>query len=725
MRIAKFFVAVVALILVVGSAYADNAIIPRPVEFEKRNGVFTILTTTKITHSVELRSSAKYLAEYLPLEVQESNEAAKGNIVLRVNKNLASETYTLEVGDGGIIIEGGSNAGVFYGVETLLQLLPAKVYSKQMELPVMLGACRVADEPKFEYRGFMLDVTRTWVDVDGVKHYIENLAHHKINKLHLHLSDDEGWRIEIKAFPELTEVGGFRGQGSPVAARYGKWGERYGGFYTQEQMKDIIEFAAVRNIEIIPEIDLPGHSHNLARVRPEVLCNFTPDMESSFGYDTRSALCVSKEDNYKFLETVFKELAELFPSQYVHIGGDEVVTSQWKKCPDCQALSKQKGMTSGAQLQEYFMNRLSEYIVSLGKVPCVWNEAINAGTLTKKAVVYGWESVEACRKATKAGYQTIVMPGTYFYFDMRQSAREPGHNWAAIFDASKILKFDLAEQGFTDDEIKNVAGIQASFFSELYISHLDDESDYLQYQTYPRICSLSELAWCGKGAEWQEFYLRLVNAHYSRMIAMGIDFRMMPPVLKYEEGKLSVSTDDNSHIYYSVEGDDGVYPYVAPIKTDKPQMYVFHTELGGARSADVAVDAYYKMIEPKVKITSSIEESSSNPYSNAEGYRKTGRTSRAGKSGDWLLYTFDEPVECRRMYIGTGYSHLPRLLFNAGYVEVSDDGETFRKVGELHLGAAIIDEPEKPIKAVRIVCTEDGNGAENVIVQAPKVYPKL
>ena len=178
MRIAKFFVAFVALIFVVGSVSADNGIIPRPVEFEKRNGVFTILTTTKITHSVELRSSAKYLAEYLPLDVQQSNEASKGNIVLRENKNLSSEAYTLEVSADGIIIEGGSNAGVFYGVESLLQLLPAKVYSKQIELPVMLGACRVADEPKFEYRGFMLDVTRTWVDVDGVKHYIENLAHH-------------------------------------------------------------------------------------------------------------------------------------------------------------------------------------------------------------------------------------------------------------------------------------------------------------------------------------------------------------------------------------------------------------------------------------------------------------------------------------------------------------------------------------------------------------------
>ena len=549
MRIAKFFVALVALIFVVGSVNAGNGIIPRPVEFERGNGVFTITTTTKITHSAELRSSAKYLAEYLPLEVRESNAAGKGDIVLKENKNLAAEAYTLQVGDKGIVIEGGSNAGVFYGIETLLQLLPADVYAKQIKLPVMLGACRVADEPKFEYRGFMLDVTRTWVDVDGLKHYIENLAHHKINKLHLHLTDDEGWRIEIKSHPELTEIGGFRGPGSPVAARYGKWDQKYGGFYTQEQMKQIIEFAAVRNIEIIPEIDLPGHSHNLARVRPEVLCNYTPDMESSFGYDTRSALCVSKEDNYKFLEEIFKELAELFPSEYVHIGGDEVVTSQWKRCPDCQELSKQKGMKSGEQLQEYFMNRLSEYIVSLGKKPCVWNEAINAGTLTKEAVVYGWESVEACRKATKAGYQTIVMPGTYFYFDMRQSAREPGHNWAAIFDASKILKFDLKDQGFTDDEIKNVAGIQASFFSELYISHLDDESDYLQYQTYPRMCSLSELAWCGKGAEWEEFYLRLVNAHYSRMLAMGIDFRMMPPTVKYQDGKLSASTDDNSHIY--------------------------------------------------------------------------------------------------------------------------------------------------------------------------------
>jgi hexosaminidase len=380
-------------------------------------------------------------------------------------------------------------------------------------------------------------------------------------------------------------------------------------------------------------------------------------------------------------------------------------------------------MQSGAELQEYFMNRLSKFIVSLGKHPCVWNEAINAGTLTKEAVVYGWESVDACRKATREGYSTIVMPGHYFYFDMRQSQREPGHNWAAIFDASKVLAFDFEKEGFTAEEMKNVAGIQASFFSELYISHLEDESDYLQYQTYPRICSLSEVAWCGKGGEWQEFNSRLTNAHNDRMLAMGIDFRLAPPVVKYEDGVLTATNSDRSHIYYNIDGESGSHNYVGPIKTDKPAKYVFYSKQGGARSGNVAVEAHYTMLQPKVTITSSIEASEKNPYSNAEGYKRQARTARACKDGDWILYTFDEPVVCRKIEVPTGYSHLPRLLFNAGYVEVSYDGEKFERVGDLHLGAGVVDAPKKAVKAVRIVCTESGNGADEVIVRAPNVYP--
>ena len=705
------------------TASAQN-VVPEPRKIEKRNGAFNILTTTKITHSSGLRSLAERLAEYLPLDIREYNGTQSGDIVLRHNEKLAAEAYRLEVGEGGITIEGGSPAGVHNGIETLLQLLPSMVHSKELSFPVAVGCCAVEDEPRFAYRGFMLDVCRTWMSVEEVKTFIERLAHHKINKLHIHLSDDEGWRIEIKSHPDLTEVGGFRGVGSPVAARYGKWDESYGGFYTQEQMREIVEYAAVRNIEIIPEIDLPGHSHNLARVRPDVLCNYTPGLKASDGYDTRNVMCASKESNYTLLEDIFRELAEVFPSQWVHIGGDEVSMTQWNKCPDCKALMAAKGM-DGEALQAHFMNRVAKIIEKFGKKPGVWNEAIDAGTLTKDAMVYGWKDVAACRKATSEGYRTVVMPGAYFYFDMRQTQREPGHDWAAIFDAKKPLSFDLVGQGFTEQELKNVVGVQASFFSEAYISHREDENDYIYYMTYPRICALSEVAWRGAGGEWQKFYSKLVESHYSRMVAMGVDFRLFPPTVSYAEGVLKAKTDDGAHIYYNMVGDDKEYRYEGAITTDKPQLYSFYTRMGGARSPEAAVKSHWRMLQPTVKITSSIEESERFPFSNAEGYGRIARTARVGREGDWLLYTFEKPVACRRMEISTGNLQLPRFIFNAGYMEVSYDGVTFKRVCDLTCGGGVIENPSKPIKAVRIVCTESGNGADFVTVQAPKVYPKL
>ena len=705
------------------TASAQN-VVPEPRKIEKRNGAFNILTTTKITHYPGLRSLAERLAEYVPLDVREYNAGDKGNIVLREKENLPAEAYRLEVGAEGITVEGGSPAGVHNGVETLLQLLPSMVYSKELSFPVAVGYCVVEDEPRFAYRGFMLDVCRTWMSVEEVKTFVERLAHHKINKLHIHLSDDEGWRIEIKSRPDLTEVGGYRGVGSPVAARYGKWDERYGGFYTQEQMRDIVEYAAVRNIEIIPEIDLPGHSHNLARVRPEILCNYTPGLKASDGYDTRSVMCVAKQSNYDLLDDVFRELADIFPSEWVHIGGDEVNTSQWSRCPDCKALMASEGIGID-KLQEHFMNRVAKIVGKYGKNPCVWNEAMKAGTLTKSAQVYGWESVAACRKATAEGYRTVVMPGAYFYFDMRQTQREPGHDWAAVFDAKKPLAFDFAEQGFTEAEMANVVGVQASFFSELYISHRDDENDYIYYQTYPRICALSELAWCGKGGEWKSFYAKMVESHYSRMVAMGVDFRLFPPAVSYTDGVLKASTDDRAHIYYEKVGEDGVKRYERPITTDKPQLYSFHTRMGGAKSPEAAVKSHWRMLQPTVTITSSMEPSERFPFSNAEGYGRIARTARVCREGDWLLYTFEKPVSCRRMEISTGNLQLPRYIFNAGYMEYSEDGINFKRVGELKNGGCVIENPSRPIKAVRIVCTENGNGADFVTVQAPKVYPKL
>lgn len=723
MLLRKSVIYIVTLLLTL-SGYGGN-IVPSPKRFEKGDGVFNIFSTTKITHQAGLRPQAERLAGYLPLEVREYNAQQTGDIVLRENKNLDSEAYVLSVCEEGVLIEGGSVAGVHNGVETFLQLLPSSVYAHSLSFPVAVGGCTVEDSPRFAYRGFMLDVSRTWMDADKVKLFIERLAHHKINKLHLHLSDDEGWRIEIKSHPELTEIGGFRGVGSPVAARYGKWQERYGGFFTQEQMRDIVEYAAVRNVEIIPEIDLPGHSHNLARVKPEVLCNYTPSTEASDGYDMRSVLCVSKESNYALLDDIFRELADIFPSQWVHIGGDEVSAAQWKRCPECQALMTREGMQSGEELQAHFTQRVAAIVKQYGKSPCVWNEAINAGSLTKEAMVYGWKDVAACCKSVEKGYATVVMPGAYFYFDMRQTPREPGHDWAAIFDMRKPLSFDFRKQGFTEEQMQNVVGVEGTFFSELYVSHLDDDYDYIYYQTYPRICALSELAWCGTGGEWQAFYTKMSASHYSRMAAMGIDFRLFPPTVSYADGVLKATADDGSQIFYSVVGEDKEHIYTSPIATSKPQLYAFFTRRGSAHSPEVGVKGRWRMSQPKVTISSSIKESERFPYSNAEGYGRIARTARVGREGDWLLYTFEKPVECRRMEISTGNLQLPRFIFNAGYMEVSEDGKTFKRVCDLRNGGGVIENPQRAIKAVRIVCTESGNGANFVTVQAPKVYPKL
>ena len=192
----------------------------------------------------------------------------------------------------------------------------------------------------------MLDVARTWMEPAALKRYVDLLSYHGINKLHLHLSDDEGWRIEIRSHPELAAVGGFRGGDSPVRPVYGKWDEKYGGYYTQEQMRELIAYAALRNIEIIPEIDLPGHSRCIASVRPEIRCDYPADTASTNGYDYRSAWCVAREENYALLEDILGELCALFPSEYIHIGGDEVDAAQWQRCPDCRALMRQRGSTT-------------------------------------------------------------------------------------------------------------------------------------------------------------------------------------------------------------------------------------------------------------------------------------------------------------------------------------------------------------------------------------------
>lgn len=697
---------------------------PAPARRTDLAGEFRLTPTTLITCTQGLEPLADYLCEYLPLAGSSIRFASDNALVLALDPSLGEEAYRLDIANDHILIEGGAYGGVFNGIQQLFRLLPPEVYARRCQLPLRLPALHIEDAPRFAYRGMMLDVARTWVDAPHVKRYIDLLSYHNINKLHLHLSDDEGWRIEILSHPELTEIGGFRGGDSPVRPIYGKWDEKYGGYYTQQQMRDLIAYAAARNIEIIPEIDLPGHSRNIASVHPEIRCNYRPDTVSTCGYDYRSVWCVAREENYRLLEDIMSEICALFPSPYIHIGGDEVDASQWERCPDCRALMERRGITDPHRLEDLFMQRMSDILSAHGKRPALWNEAVKRGGPARTSRVHGWENVRACLDATDKGYPTVVMPASSFYLDMRQSPHEDGHSWAAVFDARTTYGFDFDREGFTPERMRHVVGLEAAFWSEAYVSHEPEKPDYLDYMCFPRLCALSRLAWSGNEEGWERYYGQLTGEHYDRMTAMGIRFRLFPPTVTYGNGTLAATTDDGSTLYYLEEGSTEEQRYTGPIETAQPHRYRFFTRRGTGRSPEVADRSAYRTISPAWKLSSSIGISERFPASNAERYRGMTRTTRTCRPQDWLLYTFDTPLRCRELFLQTGYKQLPNAHFVSGYAEVSYDGIRFERAGTLDKGCFTL-RPTRPVKAVRLVATCRGNSTPFVVIQPPVVKPEL
>lgn len=719
LRLATILLALLCSVVV--EAQTMN-LIPSPRSVVQYDGTYKLTTPISVDYNDnKLLPIVEYISSYLPI----SKANISSNIKLNIDTTHQEEEYRIDISPLGISILAGGYGGVFNGVQTLFQLLPPAIYQKQGIEQVELPYCTIKDSPKYTHRGFMLDVCRTWMNKEAVKEFIDLLAYHKINSLRLHLTDDEAWRIEIESHPELAEIGGFRGGDSPIWPRYGKWNERWGGYYTKEDMREIIEYARVRNIEVVPEIDLPGHSLCIATLHPEILCNYTPRTSASFGYDTRSVFCASREENYALIEDILAEVCELFPSKYIHIGGDEVDMSQWSRCPDCKRLMAEYKINNTTELQQYFMLRVSAILAKYGKMPAVWNEAIDGGALSEQTLVYGWESIAECRGAAGKGYKTIVMPGQYFYFDMKQSPREDGHDWAAIFDWRKVLGFSLDTAGFTPAEQQNVAGLEASFFSELYASHTPETADYLHYMTFPRLLAHAEIAWNMDDASNEDLFYNTIISHYERMDAMGVAYRLTPPQVKYYNNILSAEVKDGSEIYTYNTLTDSAVKYMEPISTSKPSAYYFISRRGKASSPKAAVAEHFRTITPAFSLTSSMDDSERFSFEKAQGYGRIARTTRAGDIGDWILYTFETPVKCRSMKIATGNFQLPRYIFENGYVEISYNGIDFNYAGELNGGIYYIEEPERAIKAVRVICTSQGNGAEWVSVQPPTIYPIL
>lgn len=722
----RLLLAVVALVAVAFSASAV-AIIPQPQSVTTHSKPFVATSsTTLVCAADEFAPLATYLQEYMPFKYVSKCAPKQNYIALKLVSGYDKEAYALSVSRDRVELSASDYGGMFNAIQTLLQLLPSEVYTKQMRFPAVVKGCEIVDKPKFAYRGFMLDVARTFMTKDNVLRYIDYIAYHKLNKFHWHLSDNQGWRIEIKSHPELTEIGGYRGGDAPNRASYGKWDEKYGGFYTQDEIREVVAYAAARNIEVIPEIDLPGHSEALLRVHPEMLCNYVNDaLEVNGNYDNRNVVCATKESNYALLEEILAEVCALFPSPFFHIGGDEVNMSQWKQCPDCSAWLKERGYTDGYKLEDMFISRIQTILAKYGKTPAVWNEAAFGGGLSKSARVHGWKSPSVCKQVMKKGYPTIFMPQQFFYFDMSQSKQEPGAIWGGSFDVRKVYSFDFEKEDFTPDEVACVEGFEAPYWSEVFLSQGGDKSiDFIEYQTFPRICALAELSW-GKngGNEWQEFHNRLYTRHYDRMSDMGLNYRITPPTVKYENGKLRVEKIDNGTIYYRNDDSDKVYKYRGEISTTIPGKYQFWSVYDGHKSPEVAHASRYKTIKPKVTLTSSMPEKPKQGFDRIATYYHNIRTTRTCHKGDWILYEFEEPVVCRQIEFYTGGYHVANRLVQFGYLEISEDGKNFERVADLVYGIAKLYNP-RPIKAARIVAERTAVGQETIVVGAPKIYPK-
>ena len=642
------------------------------------------------------------------------------------NYNLANdkEAYLLSVSLDKIDIYAIDAAGIFYGIQTLIQMMPNDIYSEDAVkiAGVMFPSLNIHDNPRFKYRGLMLDCSRTFFDVDYIKHLLNGLAHYKINNFHWHLADDQGWRLEIKQYPKLTELGAWRGANELLMPAYGSGNERNGGFYTQEEVKDIVKFAADRNINIIPEIDLPGHSKAVAVTYPEIVCDIDSKHLSVQG-ESNNVWCVGREENYAMLENIIAEMTELFPSKVYHIGADEVNMNSWRDCEVCQNLMKEKEMTELVELQNHFVRRIEKILAKYGKTMAGWDEILDGGNLLETTIPYVWQNSERGIKSVKAGQPTVMQVAQYMYFDMKQSADERGLKWAAIIPLERVYEFDpIGNFELTEEEEKLVLGVQGGLWTEC-----GQVPGYAHYQLFPKVLVLSEIGWSAyEDRNLDYFKKRLYDNHLEKLYNMDFEFRVAPPTVKYEDGKLIAEKDyDFLTIRYT---DDKSTPtlesaeYTEAITTDKPENYRFVTFYNerpsiarGAQNIDL-----YNYQKPATTITSNVPmeqdinvlvDYNMNTYCN---------TARPVEAGDYFLYTFENLVECEKILVGTGHYGLAIVGLPNARIEWSYDGENFIE-GEAFVydyfdGYKAEIHPEQAVKAVKIVVTGIGE-CEYAILQ--------
>ena len=512
----------------------NYAIIPAPVSLIELNGDFVFTTKSRIilsTFNDETRLAADFLSRLVAnptgfkTEVAEGKKPESGSVFMMLDTAIKDkEGYVLTITPRKIIIKAKSAPGLFYAVQTIRQLMPADVEKPFVVEGFRLAvpACEIRDAPRFAYRGMHLDVCRHFFPPGDVKRYIDMIALHKMNTFHWHLTDDQGWRIEIKKYPRLTEVGAFRKE--TLVGHDGKQpfvydGKPYGGFYTQDEIRDIVAYAKSKFVTIIPEIEMPGHALAALAAYPALSCTGGPfDVYTRWGV-VDDVYCAGKEETFNFLEDVLTEVIGLFPGKYIHIGGDECPKTRWEKCPLCQKRIKAEGLKDEQELQSYFIRRIEKFLNSKGRKIIGWDEILEGG-LAPEAAVMSWRGTDGGIAAAQQKHDVIMTPGEYVYLDHYQC--EPADQPLAIggyLPLERVYSYNPMPSELKSEEQKYILGIQGNVWTE-YIG----TRDYLDYMTYPRMIAIAETGWTQDRLKDFDDFLARFKASGKRYDVMGINY---------------------------------------------------------------------------------------------------------------------------------------------------------------------------------------------------------
>lgn len=686
---------------------ANYEVVPMPLEINTTQQASFLLKSGVTVYypagNEKMQRNAEFLASYvkaqtgIELQVQ-AGEGGKGGIVLQLGlANDNPEAYQLKVDASQVVISSPSEAGVFYGIQTLRKAVDVAEGSN-VELP----AVEIKDQPRFGYRGMMLDVGRHFFSMNEIKTYIDMMALHNINRFHWHLSEDQGWRIEIKKYPKLTEIGSMRKE-TVIGHNSGKYdGKPYGGFYTQEQAKEIVAYAAERYITVIPEIDLPGHMQAALAAYPELGCTGGPyEVWTQWGVSD-NVLCAGNDQTIQFIKDVLAEIVEIFPSEYIHVGGDECPKVKWSTCPKCQARIKALGLksdnkhTKEERLQSYVIHEAEEFLNSKGRKMIGWDETLEGG-LAPNATVMSWRGEAGGIEAAKQHHDVVMTPNTYLYFDYYQSKDTETEPMAigGYLPIERVYSYEPMPKSLSPEEQKYIVGVQANLWTE-YIPDFKQ----VQYMVLPRMAALSESQWCAPEKKNYEAFLqrvsRLVNIYAKNgwNYATHIFDVMLDLKPNTETGTLDAvaRTIDNAPIYYTLDGSEPTTAsekYTDVIKIDKPCTL---------RTVAIRPSGSSKITKDEI----SFSKSSMKPIIMLQPINKQYEFSGATvlvdgmtgnmnyKTGRWIaFYTNDleavidlkEATEISSMTLHTCVEKGDWIFDTRGItVSVSDDNQTFKEV---------------------------------------------